>query len=81
MISKIQRQMKQHHRMTLVEAIERIALDSTRLQGHSDGKDRHLNFMGLLADIQAYIQEDHLAGVTAVSEAISNAQDAHSGSL
>ena len=59
MISEIQRQMKRRHRMTLVEAIERIALDSTRLQGLSDGKQRQLNFIGLLADIQAYIQEDH----------------------
>ena len=61
--------------MTLVEAIERIALDSTRLQGHSIRKNRDLMFiMGLLADTQAYIQEDNRAGVTAVSEAISNAQ-------
>ena len=54
----------------------------TRLQGHSIRKNRDLMFiMGLLADTQAYIQEDNRAGVTAVSEAISNAQDAHSGSL
>ena len=71
MISTIQRRMQQHHRMTLVEAIERIALDSTRLQGLSIRKDRDLMFMGLLTDIQAYIQEDNRAGVTAVSEAIS----------
>ena len=60
MILKIQKQMKQHHRMTLIEAMERIALNSKRLQWHANRKDRHLIFMGLLADIHAHIQEDRL---------------------
>ena len=60
MISKIQKQMKQHHRMTLIEAMERIALNSKRLQWRANRKDRHLIFMGLLADIQAHIEEDRL---------------------
>ena len=59
-ISMIQRRMKPHHRMTLGEAIERISLDSTRSQWHSIGQNSDLMFaLGLLADTQAYIQEDN----------------------